>query len=106
MSGRTVPLEDIAAVKRTLVFVALVVASGALAHSQTSVDVVVDVGTNRHPIDPRIYGVAHADAATLSGLKVPLHRWGGNVSTTHNWSANASNRASDWYFESIADGPA
>jgi hypothetical protein len=77
-----------------------------LVHTQTSVNVMIDNNVGRHAIDPRIYGVAHADAATLSGLRIPLHRWGGNVSTTHNWQANASNRASDWYFESIADGPA
>ncbi|MEO6238613.1 MAG: glycoside hydrolase family 44 protein [Vicinamibacterales bacterium] len=74
--------------------------------TQTAVDVQVDVAAGRHSIDPRIYGVAHADSATLSGLRIPLHRWGGNVSTRHNWQANASNRGSDWYFESVADGPA
>jgi hypothetical protein len=77
-----------------------------LVQSQSAVDVTIDVAANRHSIDPRIYGVAHADAATLADLRIPFHRWGGNVSTRHNWQANASNRGADWYFESIADGPA
>ena len=83
-----------------------VLAGISLARAQTAVDIVVDVAANRHSIDPRIYGVAHADTATLGDLRVPLHRWGGNVSTRHNWQANASNRGADWYFESIADGAA
>ena len=72
--------------------------------SQASVTVAIDVGANRHAIDPRIYGIAHADSATLGDLRMPLHRWGGNVSTRHNWQLNASNRAGDWYFESLPDG--
>ena len=83
-----------------------VVLGVSLVRAQTSVDIAIDIAANRHSIDPRIYGVAHADVATLSDLRMPFHRWGGNVSTTHNWQANASNRAADWYFESIADGPA
>ena len=34
------------------------------------------MSVNRHPIDPRIYGVAHADASSLADLRVPLHRYG------------------------------
>jgi hypothetical protein len=30
----------------------------------------------------------------------------GNAPTRYNWHASASNRASDWYFERIADGSA
>jgi hypothetical protein len=89
-----------------LVLVAIAVGGGALLQGQTAVDVVIDVAAARHAIDPHIYGMAFADAATLAGLKVPLHRLGGNASTRHNWQVNASNRASDWYFESIPDGPA
>jgi len=93
-------------VKRLLICAVAVVAAATISPAQTAVDVAVDVAANRRPIDPRIYGVAHADAATVSDLRVQLHRWGGNVSTRHNWQVNASNRAGDWYFESIADGPA
>jgi hypothetical protein len=83
-----------------------VMVSAAVARSQTAVAVQIDTAAGRHAIDPRVYGVAHADAAALTDLRIPFHRWGGNVSTRHNWQANASNRASDWYFESIADGAA
>src|SRR4051794_22763970 len=92
--------------QRWLVMLALLLTIGTAARSQAVVALQVDAAANRHAIDPRIYGVAHADAATLADLHVPLHRWGGNVSTRHNWQANASNRSADWYFESLADGPA
>ena len=92
--------------KRLFVCVVALVMGVGLVQSQSAVDVAIDVAASRHPIDPRIYGVAHADTATLADLKIPFHRWGGNVSTRHNWQANASNRGGDWYFESIADGPA
>ncbi|GGL59925.1 hypothetical protein GCM10014719_71470 [Planomonospora parontospora subsp. antibiotica] len=31
----------------------------------------------------------------------PLHRWGGNHTTRYNFRNDATNRASDWYFENI-----
>ena len=80
--------------------------SSSVVRSQSPVDVQINVSANRHAIDPRVYGVAFADAASLADLNVPIHRSGGNVTTTYNWQINASNRASDWYFESIADGAA
>lgn len=61
----------------------------------------IDVQANRHPISPLIYGVAHADAATLSDLNVPLNRRGGNPTSRYNWQLNADNRAQDWFFESL-----
>ena len=73
---------------------------------QAGVDVLIDVAAGRHPIDPRVYGVAFADSASLADLRVTLNRFGGNATTRYNWQANASNRASDWYFESIADASA
>jgi hypothetical protein len=78
------------------------------APAQTSsVTVSVDVAANRRPIDPRVYGVAHASAEALADLNVPLNRWGGNNTTRYNWQQNADNRANDWYYESIAyDGTA
>jgi hypothetical protein len=93
-------------VRRWLVCAAALLLGITLVQSQSAVDVAIDAAANRHAIDPRIYGVAHADTATLADLRIPLHRWGGNVSTRHNWQANASNRGGDWYYESIADGPA
>ncbi len=65
--------------------------------------VAVDFNAKRHAINPLIYGVAFASQAELSDLNFTLNRWGGNTATTHNWQINASNHASDWFFESIAD---
>lgn len=65
--------------------------------------VAVDFNANRHAINPLIYGVAFATQAQLADLNFTLNRWGGNGTTRHNWQINASNHASDWFFESIAD---
>ncbi len=81
----------------------LFVAVSAVVQAQNApVTINVDPTANRHPIDPRVYGIAHADAATLNDLNVPLNRSGGNNTTRYNWLANADNRANDWYYESIA----
>jgi hypothetical protein len=66
----------------------------------------VDVNANRRPINPDIYGVAHATAAQLNDLNSPLNRNGGNNTTRYNWQLNADNRGNDWYYQSIADGSA
>jgi hypothetical protein len=71
-----------------------------VAAQQVTVD--VDAGSGRHAIDPRIYGLAFADAPTLTDLHVPLNRWGGNTTSRYNWQVNADNRGFDWFFESIA----
>ena len=68
---------------------------------QVTID--VDAAANRHPISPNVYGVAYAGAAQLSDLNVPLNRSGGNAATRYNWQLNASNRAADWFFESIGE---
>jgi PKD repeat protein len=62
----------------------------------------IDANVARHPINPLIYGVAHASTTQLRDLNVPLNRWGGNNTTRYNWQLNADNRAQDWFFESIA----
>ncbi|MBI3696635.1 MAG: hypothetical protein HY238_17570 [Acidobacteria bacterium] len=67
-----------------------------------AVTINVDAAANRRPINPEIYGVAHAPTAQLSDLNVPLNRNGGNNTSRYNWQLNADNRANDWYFESIA----
>jgi hypothetical protein len=72
----------------------------AAARAQ-AVTIAVDASAGRHPIDPNVYGVAHATTAQLSDLNVPLNRYGGNNTSRTNWQQNADNRGSDWYFESI-----
>jgi hypothetical protein len=86
---------------------AVVFACVIALHAQNpAITITIDVAANRHPIDPNIYGVAHATAGQLTELNTPLNRNGGNNTTRYNWQLNADNRGSDWYFESIADGSA
>jgi hypothetical protein len=83
------------------------VCSPLIATAQSSsVTITIDPAANRHPIDPNIYGVAHATTADLSDLNTPLNRNGGNNTTRYNWQLNADNRGNDWYYESIADSSA
>jgi hypothetical protein len=63
----------------------------------------VDAAANRHPISPGIYGSSFAPGGKLPGANATLNRWGGNATTRYNWQANASNRGSDWFFESISE---
>jgi Glycoside hydrolase family 44/SdrD B-like domain len=77
----------------------------ALAQN-AAVTINVDAGADRRPVSPLIYGVAYADFTQLADLNCPLNRSGGNASTRYNWQLNASNRANDWYYESISDGSA
>lgn len=65
--------------------------------AQTAITITVDVGANRHPINPNIYGVAHATSTQLSDLNSPLNRNGGNNTTRYNWQQNADNRGSDFF---------
>jgi len=71
-----------------------------------TVAITIDPTTNRHTIDPNVYGVAHATTAQLNDLNTPLNRNGGNNTTRYNWQLNADNRGNDWYYESIADSSA
>lgn len=62
----------------------------------------VDPQAPRRRISPLIYGVNNASTEQLEQLNAPLNRHGGNASTRYNWQLNATNRARDWYFQSIA----
>jgi PKD repeat protein len=78
-----------------------------VAHAQNpSVTVNVDANANRRPINPNIYGIAHASTAELNDLNSSLNRQGGNNTTRYNWQQNADNRANDWYYQSIGDASA
>jgi hypothetical protein len=93
-------------VRRLIAFAFAVFLGVVTVGSQTVINVQIDGAASRHPIDPHIYGVAFADAASMADLHVTVNRWGGNATTRYNWQINASNRASDWYFESIASSSA
>ena len=66
----------------------------------------MDASANRHPINPNVYGVAHATSSQLSDLNTPLNRNGGNNTTRYNWQLDAHNRGNDWFYRSIADSSA
>jgi glycosyl hydrolase family 44 len=103
-----------AVVWKQLVLCGLALAGAALwmggtpvAEAQTaSVVVSVDAAANRRPINPLIYGVAHASQAALADLNAPLNRNGGNNTSRYNWQQNADNRGQDWYFQSIPESSA
>jgi len=86
---------------QTAVFV-LLFAVGAYAQNP-AVNINVDANANQRPINPNIYGVAHATTAQLNDLNSPLNRNGGNNTSRYNWQLNADNRGNDWYYESIGD---
>jgi hypothetical protein len=64
----------------------------------------VDATANVHAIDPNVYGSAFASTAQITDLLLPLNRNGGNASDTYSYPQDATNHASDWYFESIPVG--
>jgi hypothetical protein len=78
-------------------------AAGACAAVSGGSPIQIDVGAHGGAIHPEIYGLAFADAATLTALNVPLNRWGGNGVTLFNWQLDVSNTGSDYYFENIAN---
>lgn len=63
----------------------------------------VDVTADRHPISPHIYGMNFADEALARELALPVRRWGGNATTRYHFRYDTTNRASDWFFENIAE---
>ena len=68
--------------------------------STVTVDVSVDVLSNRHPISPFVYGGAYPkDAATITDSGLTVVRWGGNATSRYNWKLFTYNAANDWYFE-------
>ena len=75
-----------------------------VAHVNPAVTINVDAATNRHPIDPRIYGVAFADPAKFADLGVTINRWGGNATSRHNWEINTTNRVVKAVHVNLTDG--
>src|SRR5205085_7587577 len=66
----------------------------------TPLSLAVDVGADRHPISPDIYGInKYAEDASFSKeLRIPVNRWGGNATTRYNWLVDSSNSGGDWFF--------
>ncbi|MBV9388677.1 MAG: glycoside hydrolase family 44 protein [Chroococcidiopsidaceae cyanobacterium CP_BM_ER_R8_30] len=67
----------------------------------------VDAGSNRHRINPNIFGISFfwndpikksAQLAFAKEIKLPLNRSGGDANSRYNWQVDASNAGFDWYF--------
>jgi hypothetical protein len=58
----------------------------------------VDVSASRKAISPYIYGLNFAKPAFATEIGLPVRRWGGNTTSRYNWSLNALNHGSDWFF--------
>ena len=63
----------------------------------------VSANANQHPISDYIYGLNFADPALAADIDLPVNRWGGNATTRYNYQLDMSNRASDWFFQNIAN---
>ncbi|MBV9852389.1 MAG: glycoside hydrolase family 44 protein [Armatimonadetes bacterium] len=73
------------------------------APTRATVSVTVDVGADRHPISPLIYGMAFAPPDYLQDLRLGVNRWGGNDKSRYDWvQGNACNAAADWGFRNRA----
>jgi hypothetical protein len=82
------------------------IANAAPPAKGQSVSVSVDAASGRRAISPYVYGVAFPDTSQVKALNVTWVRHGGNATSRYNWTINASNRAADWYFESIGESSA
>lgn len=69
------------------------------------VRIAIDAAAHRHQISPLIYGLSFATTQTLSDLRVPINRSGGNSASAYNWRLDARNAGKDWYFESLPVNP-
>ncbi len=63
----------------------------------------IDVGANRNPISPQIYGTAFATSNQLADLNFTMNRSGGNEESTYNWEINAHGEGNDHYFGGYPD---
>ncbi len=66
----------------------------------------IDASASRHKISPLIYGASFADPKTVSDLRLPVDRSGGNSASNYNWRENARNAGRDWFYESLPCDPA
>ena len=65
----------------------------------TSINVSVDVLSNRHVLSSYVYGGAYPNnAAAITDSGTTVVRWGGNATSRYNWQAGTYNAANDWYF--------
>jgi hypothetical protein len=66
----------------------------------TPIAVTIDPLSNRHPINPNIYGGSYPkDAATITDTGLTVVRWGGNATSTYNWQLFTNNADNDYFWE-------
>ncbi len=60
----------------------------------------VNATSNRHAINPDVYGIVNygLDPSFAKEIKLPNTRWGGDGTTRYNWQVDSSNSGFDWYF--------
>lgn len=91
-----------------VVCLSLVAALAAAACASTdaapaAMTVTIDTTRPGRVINPMIYGVSGATPTQLAALNPSWHRRGGNATSRYHWQENATNRAADWYFESLSE---
>jgi hypothetical protein len=80
-AARIVPLTSVgkASARAAAASLLLVLYSIPTSAQNPPVSINVDASANRRPINPNVYGVAHATTAQLNDLNSPLNRNGGNT---------------------------
>jgi hypothetical protein len=93
--------------RRVLLVLALVAVGVApaagVSHAAVGPDLTVSLADGRHPISPYIYGMNFTDEPLAAELRLPVRRWGGNATSRYHFRYDTTNRASDWFFENIAE---
>lgn len=67
------------------------------------IPITLNVATTSYPVSPLIYGHAFAPPASMTALRIPSNRWGGNAETAYNPFKNVTNAGNDWFFENRHD---
>ena len=59
----------------------------------------IDPNTVVREISDDVYGLNFAESAFAAEIALPVNRWGGNATTRYNYQLDATNLASDYFFE-------
>ena len=82
-----------------------VTASPSVPVSGTSVNVTIDPLTNRHAINPNVYGGSYPqDKATITDSGMTVVRWGGDATSRYNWQTTTYNAANDYFWSDYVIG--
>jgi len=76
--------------------------------AQPAPQLTVDAQSNRHPINPWIYGFnTWSDTRLSQIMHIPLIRWGGDDATSYNWQTSVKNNTGDnpWLYENYSVSP-